>query len=91
MPPGENVLLYRLQIILSHALTCDLMLQIFTIGELLKVGQRILSDFDERINNIFTQIGAFDTLSLYRVLILALRPWTQSFLAEDSSEVMYVV
>jgi len=32
--------------------------------------------FDESMNDIFTQMDAFDTLSIYRGLILVLRQWT---------------
>ena len=64
---------------LTRALTSDLMLEIFTITELLKVGQRTLILFEGKMDDISTQIGALDTLTTYRDLLLVLRKWIQSF------------
>jgi len=62
---------------LTRALTSDLILEIFTITELLKVGQRTLILFEGKMDDISTQIGALDTLTTYRDLLLVLRKWIQ--------------
>ena len=67
----------------SRALTCDLMLKMFTSEKLLKAGQNVLIMFERRMDNISTQIGAIETLNTYRDLVLALRMWIQSFPESD--------
>ena len=62
---------------LIYALKCDLMLEIFTTQELLKVGQRILMIFEDRMDNISTKIGAFETLKHYFNLQAMLKKWLQ--------------
>ena len=62
---------------LIYALKCDLMLEIFTTQELLKVGQRILMIFEDRMDNISTKIGAFETLKHYFNLQAMLKKWIQ--------------
>ena len=63
----------------THALNSGLMLEIFTVNQLLKVGQRVLVIFEGRMDDISIQIGALETLNVYRDLILVLREWIQSF------------
>ena len=67
----------------SRSLTSSLMLETFTISELLPVGQKILVMFEYAVNKISTQIGVSETLIVYRNLILVLRSWIHSFPAED--------
>ena len=64
---------------LSHTLTCDLMLEVFSKLELLKVGQKVLVTFEGRMDDISTQFGAFETLNIYHDLVLALRESIHSF------------
>ena len=63
----------------THALNSGLMLEIFTVNQLLKCGQRILVMFEGRMDNISIEIGALETLNVYRDLVLVLREWIQSF------------
>ena len=67
----------------THALNCDLMLELFTLNQLLKVGQRVLVMFEGRMDNISRQIGALETLNVYRDLVLVLREWIKSFPEKD--------
>ena len=62
---------------LTHAITSDLMLKTFGRSELLKVGQQTLVMFESRMNKISTQIGALETLNIYRDLVVTLRAWIQ--------------
>ena len=62
---------------LTHALTCDLMLETFSRSELLKVGQESFAMFESKMESISMQIGALKTLNTYRDLIVALRVWIQ--------------
>ena len=71
---------------LTHALTSDLMLEIFTRTELLKVGAKVLVMFEHRMEAISAQIGALETLNMYRDLVLVLRKWIQSFLERDCKD-----
>ena len=68
---------------ISQSLTSSLLLETFTISELLPVGQKILVMFEYDVGNISTQIGVSETLIVYRNLILILRSWIHSFPAED--------
>jgi len=61
----------------TRALMCDLMLETFTIGDLLKVAQRTLMMFEYRIDSISAQSSATETLNLYHDLVLTLRRWIQ--------------
>ena len=70
---------------ISRSLTCSLMLETFTTSELLKVGQKILVRFENGMDRISTQIGASETLIVYRDLMLALTLWIHSFPAENWS------
>lgn len=67
----------------TRALKCDLMLEIFTLNQLLKVGQMVLVLFEGRMDDISQQIGALDTLNVYRDLVLVLREWIKSFPEEE--------
>ena len=70
---------------MSRSLTSSLMLETFTISELLPVGQKILVMFEYGMDNISTQIGASETLNIYRNLTLVLRLWIHSFPAKNWS------
>jgi len=61
----------------TRALTCDLMLEIFTIRDLLKAAQRTLMMFEYRMDSISAQTSATETLNLYHDLVLTLRRWIQ--------------
>jgi len=61
----------------TRALTCDLMLEIFTIRDLLKAAQTTLMMFEYRMDAISAQTSATETLNHYRDLILTLRRWIQ--------------
>ena len=63
----------------THALNSGLMLEIFTVNQLLKCGQRVLVMFEGRMDNTSIEIGALETLNVYRDLVLVLRKWIQSF------------
>ena len=63
---------------LTRSLTCQLMLEMFTKMELLKVGQRSLMLLEDRMDDISAEIGGSETLNLYRDLVLQLRKWMQS-------------
>ena len=63
----------------THALNCDLMLEIFTLNQLLKVGQKVLMMFEGGMDDISQQIGALETLNVYQDLVLVLREWIKSF------------
>jgi len=54
------------------------MLKMFTRIELLGLGQTVLVMFEHRMNDISSQTGALETLSVYRDLVLLLRKWMQS-------------
>jgi len=64
---------------LTRSLLCQLMLETFTKMELLKVGQRSLVQFEDRMSNISAQIGVSESLNLYRDLVLQLRKWICSY------------
>ena len=64
---------------LTHSLTCQLMLEMFTKMELLKVGQRSLILLEDRMDDISAEIGGSETLNLYRDLVLQLRKWMRSY------------
>ena len=64
---------------LTRSLTCQLMLEIFTRMELLKVGQRCLVLLEDRMDNISAQIGASETLNVYCDLVLQLKQWVRSY------------
>ena len=64
---------------LTRSLTCQLMLESFTKMELLKVGRRSLILFEDRMDDISAEIGALETLNLYRDLVLQLRKWIHSY------------
>jgi len=49
---------------LTRALTCDLMLETFTIGELLKLAQSTLMMFEYKMDGISAQITAYETLKI---------------------------
>ena len=71
---------------LTHALTCDLMLEILTRTKLLKAGAKVLVMFEHRMEAISAQIGALETLNMYRDLVLVLRKWIQSFPERDCKD-----
>ena len=54
------------------------MLKMFTKIELLGLGRIVLVMFEHKMNDISTQIGALETLNIYRVLVLVLRKQMQS-------------
>jgi len=64
---------------ITHVLACDLMLEILTGRELLKIGQRILLMFEGQMNYISTNIGAYKTLNVYHDLVFTLKRWIKSF------------
>ena len=78
-----NVWTVKSVVHLTHALNCDLMLEIFTLNQLLKVGQRVLVMFEGRMDNISIEVGALETLNVYHDLVLVLREWIQSFPEND--------
>jgi len=63
----------------THLLTCDLIANTLDVRKLLKVGQKISRNFESRMDNISTQVGALETLNIYSNLVLTLRAWIQSF------------
>ena len=64
---------------LTRSLTCQLMLEMFTKMELLKVGQRSLILLEDRMDDISALIGASETLNLYRDLVLQFRKWMHPY------------
>ena len=64
---------------LTHSLTCQLMLEMFTKMELMKVGQRSLVLLEDRMDDISAEIGGSETLNLYHDLVLQLREWIRSY------------
>ena len=68
---------------LTRSLICQLMLEMFTEMELLKVGQRSLILFEDRMDDISAEIGGSETLNLYRDLVLQLRKWMHSYPETD--------
>ena len=64
---------------LTRSLICKLLLETFTKMELLKVGQRSLILLEDRMDDISAEIGASETLNLYRDLVLQLRKWISSY------------
>ena len=75
---------------LLSALNCDLMLEIFTKKELLKVGKLILVIFESRMDNISQQIGAMETLNIYHDILIVLRKWIHSFPEENCNHLCEV-
>ena len=67
----------------THALNSGLMLEIFTVNQLLKAGQSVLVLFEGRMDDISMQIGVLETMNVYRDLVLVLREWIQSFPNKD--------
>lgn len=70
---------------LTHALTCNLILETFTIGELMKLAQSTLMVFEYKMDGIAAQVGASETLKVYRDLILTFRRWLHSSAVDCST------
>ena len=58
---------------LVYAVNSDLMLEIFTTSEVLKMGQRMLVMFEDKMENISKEIGTLKTLNIHQSLLLFLR------------------
>ena len=62
---------------LSYALKSELMLNMFTKVQLLRVAQTLLVMFEQKMDDISTKFGALETMNLYRDLVVAIKKWIQ--------------
>jgi len=64
---------------LTEVLTSDLMMETFGRAQLYVQAHIILIAFENQMDIILAQIGATETLNIYRDLVLQLRKWMQSY------------
>ena len=71
---------------LIYAVNSNLMLEIFTTNEVLKMLQRMLTMFEDRMENISKEIGTLKTLNIHESLLLSLRKRFQDSGCEVASD-----